>query len=126
MHTRFMNRMNRRQVLASGGAGAAVFCWSFHLPAAEDVKPLSFIIVSDTHLGRKDNKAAERNWRKAIDEINKQPGEFLLHLGDVVDSGREAQYPIYAQTRKLLKKPIHEIPGNHGCRQRFAIDFDAP
>ena len=105
--------MNRRQMLATGvAAGASLQC-TYRLAAAEDVKPLSFVIVSDTHLGRKDSEYSEKNWRQAIEEINHQPGQFILHLGDVVDSGREAQYPIYAETRQQLTKPIHEIPGNH-------------
>ena len=97
------------QVTAPG----AVFLCSRSLPAAKGVAPLRFVIVSDTHLGRKDNQSAERNWRKAISEINATDAEFVLHLGDVVDRGREAQYSVYTESRELLKKPIHEIPGNH-------------
>jgi 3',5'-cyclic AMP phosphodiesterase CpdA len=37
----------------------------------------------------------------------------VLHLGDIVDGGREAQYPIYLETRRTITKPIHEIAGNH-------------
>ena len=111
--------INRRQMLAASAAGSAAMCWSCRLPAAQGVAPLSFVIVSDTHLGRRDNESAERNWRKAIDEINKQPGELILHLGDVVDSGRKAQYPVYAESRKLLNKPIHETPGNHDPTDLF-------
>jgi len=105
--------MNRRQLLATTAAAGAALTFTRQISAANDVKPLSFAIVSDTHLGRKDSQTPGKNWRQAITEINSQPGGFVLHLGDVVDSGREAQYPIYATTRKLLKKPIHEIPGNH-------------
>ena len=86
---------------------------SWKIAAAEDVATVSFLIVSDTHLGRRDNQSAERQWRQAVEEINRSPGEFVLHLGDVVDSGREAQYPIYLETKAQLNKPIHEIPGNH-------------
>lgn len=107
------DELNRRQMLAVTAVGSTQLCMSHQLFAADYLDVLSFIIVSDTHLGRKDNASAEQNWRNAIDEINQQPGEFVLHLGDVVDAAREAQYPIYVETRKLLKKPIHEIPGNH-------------
>ena len=86
--------LSRRRMLAASTAGAAASCWSYRVPAADDVDPLSFVIVSDTHLGRNNNESAERNWRKAVGEINKRPGAFVIHLGDVVDSGREAQYPI--------------------------------
>lgn len=112
--------MNRRQMLATSVTSGWAYSWSRRLPAAADLEPLSFVIVSDTHLGRKDNSSAERNWRKAIAEINRQPGEFVLHLGDVVDGGRPEQYPVYAKTRELLEKPIFEIPGNHDPVELFS------
>lgn len=108
------SQLNRREVLAATSVAAVSgFCFTRRIEAADDVQTLKFIVVSDTHLGRKDNDYSERQWRRAIAEINEFPGEFVLHLGDVVDSGRKEQYPIYGETRKLLKKPIHEIPGNH-------------
>ncbi|MDC0273292.1 MAG: metallophosphoesterase [Planctomycetaceae bacterium] len=107
------NPLNRREMLAATAVVGTQLCLSRRLFAADDLDVLSFVIVSDTHLGRNNNLSAEKNWRKAIDEINQLPVDFVLHLGDVVDSGREAQYPVYVETRKLLKKPIHEIPGNH-------------
>lgn len=58
------------------------------LPAADNLAEFSFVIVSDTHLGRNDNEAAERNWLRAVEEINSAQGDFVLHLGDVV--GRRA------------------------------------
>lgn len=104
---------SRRRVLQLAGSASGALCWSVTIPAAENVKPLSFVIVTDTHLGRKDNSAAEKNWLKAVAEIEEAPAQFVLHLGDIVDGGRESQYPIYQETRELLNKPIHEIPGNH-------------
>ena len=109
---------NRRTFIITAAASSTL-AYSYSLPAAEKLKQTKFIIVSDTHLGRKDNAAAERNWRQAISEINALPGQFVLHLGDVVDAGRAEQYPIYEATRKLLNKPIHEIPGNHDPVELF-------
>lgn len=114
-----MAEFNRRRMLATTAISGAAFTWSCRLPAADGLDVLSFVVVSDTHLGRNDNLSAERNWRQAINEINQSPGQFILHLGDVVDGGRESQYPIYAESRKLLNKPIHEIPGNHDPAELF-------
>jgi len=100
-------------MVKAGVLGGAGLVTTIPLVAATRMAPLSFIIASDTHLGRKDGKRAENQWRKAIEEINKSRGEFILHLGDVVDGGRAAQYPIYSALKKTLNKPIHEIPGNH-------------
>ena len=49
----------RRQILGAGVVGAAAMSWSCRLPAADDLSTLSFVIVSDTHLGRNDNVLAE-------------------------------------------------------------------
>ncbi len=111
------NTLGRRDLLAA--AGSVLIC-STRIPAAEKLAPISFAVVTDTHLGRKDNLAAERNWKKAILEINESPSQFVLHLGDVVDQGREEQYTVYQKSLALLKKPIHEIPGNHDSPKLFA------
>jgi predicted phosphodiesterase len=104
--------MSTRRTFLAGMAGATVLTQRI-LSAAEELNEFSFAVISDTHLGRQDSQTPERQWRKAIDEINAAPCDFVLHLGDIVDGGRESQYPVYAETRKLLRKPIHEIPGNH-------------
>lgn len=116
---------NRRHFL-SAAAGGAFTLAAYRLPAAEKLEEFSFVIVSDTHLGRQKSLAPEKNWRSAIEEINKAAGDFVLHLGDVVDSGDPAQYPIYAALRKDLSKPIHEIPGNHDPHELFEKHIHAP
>ena len=87
--------------------------------AAVDIEPFSFVIVSDTHLGRNDSATPEQQWQQGIAEINRGPGDFVLHLGDVVDKARALQYPRYVATRAELTKPIHEIPGNHDSTELF-------
>lgn len=118
--------VHRRQALVGLAAGGTAFTLSRFIPAAEDLEPLSFVIVSDTHLGRKDNDAAERNWRKAIDEINDLPGAFVLHLGDVVDNARANQYPLFAGSVERLSKPLHAIPGNHDELRLFEQHISKP
>lgn len=110
---------SRRTVLATAAATGAGLLLSTPIIGAEKIEPFSFLIISDTHLGRNNNKSAEKNWRAAIAEMNDMPGEFVLHLGDVVDSAREEQYPVYVESRKSLKKTIHEIPGNHDADDLF-------
>lgn len=84
------------------------------------LRPFSFIVVSDTHLGYKDRDSAARQWEKTAAELAEAPGEFVLHLGDVVDGGREAQYPVYLAAREKIGKPVYEIPGNHDPHELFA------
>ena len=47
--------------------------------AAEARAELSFIVVTDTHLGYRDQTSAEKLWLKTAAEIGKQPGAFVLH-----------------------------------------------
>lgn len=94
--------------------------------AGRALTDLSFIVVTDTHLGYQDKPAAANLWRKTAAEIEAAPGAFVLHLGDVVDGGREEQYPIYLETRKQITKPIHEIPGNHDPQELFEKHLRTP
>jgi 3',5'-cyclic AMP phosphodiesterase CpdA len=118
--------LDRRSFLA--GTAGAVWLGTHRLPAADALDEFTFVIVSDTHLGRRGSKTPERQWRQAIDEINAGPGEFVLHLGDVVDTGgeNESQYPLYAELRKTLRQPIREIPGNHDPVSLFEKHVAAP
>jgi Icc protein len=116
--------LRRRSFLAA--AATTVCVGTRRLPAADGLDEFSFVIVSDTHLGRQESKTPERQWRKAIAEINSLPGDFVLHLGDVIDGGRPPLYPVYAETVRDLKKPIHEIPGNHDRVELFAEHIHTP
>ena len=83
---------------------------AFELPA------LSFIVVSDTHLGYRDQPRAAQRWEATAKEIDKAAGELVLHLGDVVDGGRESQYPVYLETRKLIRTKLYDIVTTHQDR----------
>lgn len=110
--------VSRRSFLSAGAAALVVrpLC----LIGAERRPEISFAIVTDTHLGYKDQEQAAGQWEKTAAEIEKSGGEVVLHLGDVVDGGREAQYPVYLEGRKQIKRPVHEIPGNHDPPKLFA------
>lgn len=84
--------LSRRRLLSVIGTGVgAVALRSFPLPAAgRKLSEVSFIVVTDTHLGYQDKAAAEQQWHKTAAEMAQAPGAFVLHLGDVVDGGREA------------------------------------
>jgi hypothetical protein len=114
--------LTRRSALAAMGAGlAALSLWPAAVQAAgREVPSFSFVVVSDTHLGREDRDAAAEQWSRTAAEIEAAPGDFVLHLGDIVDGAREAQYPVYKDIRKTIRKPVHEIPGNHDTHALFA------
>jgi len=92
----------------------------------DDRRKASFLVVSDTHLGRNDNSGAAEQWTRTAAELAKAPGDLILHLGDVVDGGREPQYAIYKQVRDTIGKPVHEIPGNHDPHELFEKHIRKP
>jgi predicted phosphodiesterase len=118
----------RRAALLSLGAGLTrVLPWPSWLRAAERTLPrFSFLVVSDTHLGRMDQETPARQWMRTAREIDAAAGDFVLHLGDVVDAGREPQYAVYKEIRQGIRKPVHEIPGNHDPQELFEKHIRKP
>lgn len=113
--------MQRRTFLST--AAATVASATLSLPrahaAAEQYPAVEFVVVTDTHVGYKDRDAALAQWNKTAAAIEANPGRFVLHLGDVVDRGVDELYPRYLEARKQIKKPVHEIPGNHDPAETF-------
>ena len=74
-----MNSLPRRDFLATLGT---ITLWPEALQAAQNLPDqLRFIVISDTHLGRRDNDQAERQWRKTAAELKEATGDFIIHLG---------------------------------------------
>jgi hypothetical protein len=44
------------------------------------LQKLSFIVVTDTHLGYRDKEHAAQQWEKTAAEIAKADGDLVLHL----------------------------------------------
>jgi 3',5'-cyclic AMP phosphodiesterase CpdA len=106
-------RPTRRDLFRGAALTAGGLCLRYAAPAAANLEPFSFFIASDTHLGRRDSQAPEHQWRQALDEMQSRPGDFILHLGDIVDQGRVAQYAIFQDSLATAGKPCYAIPGNH-------------
>jgi len=98
------------------GAGSFTLVPKCLLSSEKDLAPLSFIVVTDTHLGYRDNESAAKQWEQTAKEISRAKGNLVLHLGDIVDGKRESQYMPYLKTRDTIGKTIHEIPGNQNRR----------
>jgi 3',5'-cyclic AMP phosphodiesterase CpdA len=114
------NTTSRRLFLSAAAASAGtVLVHSQALADADSLRKAKFIVVSDTHLGHRDQPTAEAQWKQTAAELTKAEGQFVLHLGDVVDGGRESQYPLYRAARETIGKAVHEIPGNHDPQPLF-------
>jgi predicted MPP superfamily phosphohydrolase len=114
-----MNSTRRRFLRDVVSTSAAVAVLRPAALQSATLAPLSFVIVTDTHLGKNDSDAPERLWAKTAAEVQAAPGAFVLHLGDIVDGKREPQYARYLEVRKTITKPVHEIPGNHDNPEDF-------
>ena len=112
--------ITRRSAVFAIGAGLGTVTFRPSCLAADDVLAAEFLVISDTHLGRNDNDEAARQWELTAKELAAAPEKLVLHLGDVVDGGRESQYAIYKATAKTVGKPVHAIPGNHDPIELFA------
>jgi 3',5'-cyclic-AMP phosphodiesterase len=90
---------------ASGGVGA---------PAD---KPLSFVQISDTHIGfskpaNPDPIGTLRESIAAIKALPHQP-DFVVHTGDVTHLATPEQFDTAQQLLSEIGLPIHLIPGEH-------------
>ena len=116
-----MEFIQRRKILKAGvGSAGSWMLFPHCLQAAPAGLPeLTFAVVSDTHLGYRDQPHAARRWTETVEELRATSARFVLHLGDIVDAGREPQYKLYCKERDRLKIPVHEIPGNHDPPELF-------
>ncbi len=104
----------RREALSFIAGGATLALSPACLANPErSLSKLRFLVTSDTHLGHKNSISAEKRWIQAAAELKTASGDLVLHLGDIVDGGREEQYAVYLRERDKIGKPVYEIPGNH-------------
>lgn len=114
-----MTPISRREFLPIAAGSTALVLRPQCLRAEGDRKKLSFIVVTDTHLGYRDKDSALRQWDLTAEELATAEGDIVLHLGDLVDQGREEKYPQYIKIRDAIGKPVYEIPGNHDPDELF-------
>ncbi|MCA9155104.1 MAG: metallophosphoesterase [Planctomycetales bacterium] len=133
LRTSATTTLDRRQFSSAIVAGCAAsamsnVCLTPRALSASDVArgPLRFVVVSDTHLGYRDQTAAVERWQKTADELADAPGDLILHLGDVVDGGRSELYPTFREIRDAIGKPVPAIPGNHDEPEAFARELTEP
>ena len=90
---------SRRRFVATLGSATATMILRPAALQSASLAPLSFVIVTDTHLGKGDSLNPEQLWQKTALEMEAAPGAFILHLGDIVDGMREPQYARYLGLR---------------------------
>ncbi|MBX7246340.1 MAG: PQQ-binding-like beta-propeller repeat protein [Candidatus Sumerlaeaceae bacterium] len=105
--------------LARTGVSAPLWGVAFFLlfaaGARAEVKPFTFVQISDTHIGAPETEA---NLTSAILDIQKTfpEAEFIVNTGDVTDMGYNEEFTSYSAVVKAWKKPIYQAIGNHDVR----------
>jgi outer membrane protein assembly factor BamB len=81
---------------------------------AEPAAPLRFAMVTDTHVSAARDLAPLSSVYAAIARL--APG-FVLHCGDITDTGLPREYDLYQQAVPVaLRGRIRHVPGNHDVR----------
>lgn len=60
-----------------------------------------------------DNRGGEEIYRQILESVQKGGSAFLVHTGDLVNSGTEAQFKEFVQLMSDFKLPFYPVPGNH-------------
>lgn len=97
---------------------------------------MRFIQITDTHLGSSPDFIyhgvnSYQRVSQLIDTLNGLPFQidFVLHTGDVVDSGTPEEYQVAHDVFARLRYPIHFAVGNHDVSeplQRHLIGIESP
>ena len=78
--------------------------------------PLRFAMVTDTHTSPVRAAAAE-HVRQVYAVIARRMPDFVLHCGDITDTGLPGEYDLYQQAVPAgLRGRIRHVPGNHDVR----------
>lgn len=59
----------------------------------------------------------------AVARLNAIGPDLVVHTGDLVDGGGEAEYGVAAEILSALKPPLRLLPGNHDRRERMRAAF---
>lgn len=59
----------------------------------------------------------------AVARLNALAPDLVVHTGDLVDGGGEAEYGVAAEILSDLRAPLRLLPGNHDRRERMRAAF---
>jgi Icc protein len=101
----------------SGGVPRSVLLGHSAQAAEPPVRDLSFVQISDSHIGFKNdpNHDTPGTLREAIAEVNRLKGDarLMLHTGDVSHLSKDEQFDVAAQIVGEAGLDTHYVPGEH-------------
>lgn len=90
---------------------------SFQQQKLKNSAPLSFVQISDTHLGfhQPANTHVQETLIKVVNAINSLPTQpaFVVHTGDITHLSKPAEFDQAKQILSALKAPLFTLPGEH-------------
>ncbi len=78
-------------------------------PEYIDTSNFKFLVISDTHYYKKQPRYFGR--MKAF--IKQKDVDFIVHLGDITQSGRKKQFDLFSEDFFSLHMPLYPVIGNH-------------
>ncbi|MBE3519688.1 MAG: PQQ-binding-like beta-propeller repeat protein [Firmicutes bacterium] len=86
-----------------------------YLPGGLVPKPFRFIVATDSHFG---SAAGNKQSALAFQAIKERHGNaaFLVHMGDITETGASSEYDIYDALVLSLPFPVLNTLGNHESR----------
>jgi len=78
-------------------------------------KQVKILQFSDTHI-RQSQNFNKNAFLKAVEHINNQEVDYIIHLGDVTDEGTIEDYELAKKLLSKIKKEVIYIIGNHDAR----------
>lgn len=83
-------------------------------PPGNSAGTIRFITIGDTHMVSDKNAVQDQRVIKAVNYINaRNDVDFVVEMGDVVDSGSDANYVTAKSILSKLNKPLYLVNGNH-------------
>jgi 3',5'-cyclic-AMP phosphodiesterase len=86
-------------------------------PTSSKASPLSFVQISDTHIGFKKpaNEHVTDTLQKTIAAINALavPPAFVVHTGDITHLSKPEEFDLAKQLMSQLKVPLFTLAGEH-------------
>ncbi|MCX9026265.1 MAG: metallophosphoesterase [Candidatus Methanoperedens sp.] len=92
------------------------------LPA--ELSTIRFITIGDTHITSNITTDQYKRFTRAISYVNNRTDiDFVVQMGDIVDSGSDSTYTVAKSIISKLKVPYYVLEGNHGSGSYFTKYF---
>jgi len=99
----------------------ALIAFAFAAEAKKEKPVATIALLSDPHVVHTNEHDGpyEKNFEKAITQVNKANVDFVLITGDLSNGGKPDQLREFRYRTKKLSAPVYYVPGNHDVGHKF-------